>query len=358
MPDTTRDLKEQLDKYIRALLSEGGLTNDNLKDLTTFVRKNPEFLTDSDVQAKMAELQNQLTNSPQGQQFINGLMRKRKADKVASELQPFVQSILAGNDIATSIGQIRSANSAARTLRRPNRPIPNGVSPELDAAITDARGRTTGIDSNILNALRLQNLDAYMGDLSNAKTASGGQAGIYGSLAQAAVNRRTRAGIATAPVLAQLQQQNRQRYDALLAEKLRQQNIQSGQEAALYNVDLNQYNTEASAINSLGGAGRLNLSNSIRDFGNQLPYLAGNVASRPNPFPRRQATTYPTTPSQVPMSNSSVSGGGAGIYHNRRYTPDTYELGAQHAPYLGALQNSTEAGLYGQQSYWDYIPEF
>lgn len=347
----TPELRSKLQALIDQLTAEGGLTTTNINKLGSFVKDNPDFMAASDVQSEMARLQAEISASPQQRALLEGMLRKRQADKISAQVAPFVQAALAGTDIVTALGQIGESKRGARGLRRPIRPSALGPSPELNAALSDARGRVNDVDDNVLNALRLQGLDAYMGDLSNARTASGGQAGLYGSLAQGAVNRRNRAATSSLPMLAQLQAQNRQRYDSLLSQQGQREAITSNQGIANYNADLDQYNREASAVGRLGATGRQNLRNSIYNAGAQMPNLLGMAAT--SRFPRRNANG-----AMPAWGSNQVSGYGDSSYQpaaQPRYTPDVYELGPENVGYLGAIQSQSEASLYGDMPpMWEY----
>ncbi len=316
---------------VQQLSNGNGLTPENLAKLTNFQRKNPEFMSSADVQGQLDGLMEGWRQDPKFQDLMAQMQAKQKSDKIAGEIAPFMQAVLAGTDISTAFSQTKSARRAGLGLRKPIRPNFR-QSRELQSALDDARSRTTQIDPNVTNALKLQNLDSYTADLTNARTASTGQAGLYGSLAQSAINRRNRANLASAPVIQQMLQQNRSRYDNLLQQQQTEQARLNSLDLSMYGTDLNQYNNEAKAIGSLEATGRSNTRNALYNAAAIAPNVIG-----------RLSTMYNRTPiQQTPQP---------------RYTPDTNELGPDNAAYLKALQDSSNYNLYNSVPMkWDYNP--
>jgi hypothetical protein len=125
----------------------------------------------------------------------------------------------------------------------------------------------------------------YNADINTAQTVTGGQAGAYGALAQTASNRRNRAALGLVPMSADILEQKRNELDNLLTLEQRENYAAAANEAQLYELALNQYNTEAAAIGAVGSLGRQNLHNTrmnmVDDFGmnlgKQLYRLSGNM---------------------------------------------------------------------------------
>jgi hypothetical protein len=325
MPES---LDIQYRKIIESLQKGNGLTPENISKLVRFQRSNPQFIPAADMTAQLQQLQQDWMNDPKYKDLLDQAQRKQKSDKIAAEVAPFMQAVLAGTDIGTALSQVKSARRAGLGLRRPVRPT-MGRSQELQSAIDDARMRANQVDPNVMNSLKLNNLDSYMADLQNAKTASGGQAGLYGSLAQAAINRRNRANLASAPLAQQMLAQNRARYDSLLGQQQQEQARLNQNSLYQYNVDLGQYNNEAQAIGALESRGRSNTRNALYNMSNLAPNLIGRLSTMRSPI---------------------IQGA------QPRFKPDTYELGPENQAYLDALQGSTVQGLYNPESVskWNY----
>jgi ribosome-binding factor A len=327
-----KDLTSQYRELIATLGKSDGLTPANLAKLADFKESNPKFIPAADLDAELNSILQARMNDPKFKEMLNDLQRKQSSDKIAAKVAPMMQAALAGTDITTALNQTRSARRAGLGLRRPIRPNMR-TSRELQLAIDDARSRTNQVDSNVTNALKLNNLDSYLADLQNAKTASTGQAGIYGSVAQAAINRRNRSNLAMAPVMQQMLQQNRARYDELLGQQLSEQDRMNKLNLGMYGQDMYQYNRESEAIGNLEATGRSNTRNALYNMSNIAPGLIGNLATM----------RWGRTPVQQEVQP--------------RYTPDTYELGAESKPYLDALQNSTVSNLYNDlPAQWNYRP--
>jgi hypothetical protein len=245
-----------------------------LKDETEFKNMSDE------------EIDSALRNS-----FLQAVQQPETRDAILSSAQDLEQSAaktkitdalnvaLAGTDIATSLNQINQSGRARRQIRRPGRPAPLTEEPLLKGALADAsRGNLDA--AKAMSPAQLQILDQYLSDMNTAKTVSGGQAGIYGSLAQEASTRRGRSAGQLVPLYDGVRRESEQRYDQLLQQKLSQnQNIQQSQ-AQYYPYDLQQYNADTQAAGNLGLVGRENLRSSVGALAGFLPQAAARLQTR------------------------------------------------------------------------------
>lgn len=197
--------------------------------------------------------------------------------ELANKLTQAVNIALSGADILTSGQQIRAANEAQRRIRRPQSPAPLTADPLLQRALADAdRGNLDA--ARALSPAQLQILDQYLSDINTARSVSGGQAGLYGALAQTASTRRGRRSLELAPLYDTIQRRGEARYDQLLAQKLAENRAIQESQAQTYPYDLQQYNNELVAAGNLGVLGRQNLRSSVGAFASYLPALASRFA--------------------------------------------------------------------------------
>lgn len=228
-------------------------------------------------------MQNSFLQAVQNPEFREGILtsaenieKKELSDKITSALN----LALSGADIATSVSQIQASKQAQDRIRRPGRPAPLTADPALDRALSDAASGTKLDAARALSPAQLQILDQYLADLNTAKSVSGGQAGVYGSLAQVASTRRGRRASELAPLYDQIVRQGEQRYDQLLAQKLQQNQAIQESSARFYPEELRQYGYDSRAVAELGAIGRQNLRSSIGAAASFLPEALSNYQAR------------------------------------------------------------------------------
>jgi hypothetical protein len=234
-------------------------------------------LTDQDVSDYIDEAKKALTSDTYKDQTLElakDAQEGRTSDKVAQGLN----TVLAGIDIGTSINQINQGKKLAAGNVRPNRPLAPGRDPYLAQALNQAQLGTMD-QSKALAPAQLQILDQYLSDLNNAKTASAGQAGIYGALGQEAANRRNRASLDLVPLADQIKAREQGRYGDLL--QMRQNETQNNfqNQAQFYPSDLAQYNLTNQMAGNLSSQGRVNLRNSLANAGQSIPDIVAKLRS-------------------------------------------------------------------------------
>lgn len=217
--------------------------------------------------------------SPQFRESILTLGENIEGKELQDKLSGAMNLALAGADVATSVAQIQASKQAQEQLRRPERPAPLTADPRLEAALQNAsRGNMDAVRA--LSPAQLQILDQYLSDLNTAQTVSGGQAGVYGSLAQVASTRRGRQAAGLAPMYDQIVRQGEQRYDQLLAQKLQENQAINQSQSQFYTPDLYQYGQDARAAAELGAIGRSNLRSSVGAAGNFLAPVISELQTR------------------------------------------------------------------------------
>jgi hypothetical protein len=235
--------------------------NDYLKDA-----KNA---TPEQARAAMLEAGRQLQSNPVYKEKLVQITSDAKGKKVSDKLATGINLVLAGTDIANSINQVRQGDTAAKRSRRPSRP----VIPQRDALLQQALSQSqqgTFDQERAIAPVRAEIQDQYQNDIANAKIASTGQAGAFGAYAQLAANNRNRAALNLAPIQDQIKAREQQRYDSLLGMRMDETQQMFGNQAQLYNQDLNQYNQDQQAAASLGSVGRENLRGSLYNLGSQI----------------------------------------------------------------------------------------
>lgn len=221
-------------------------------------------LSGQDIVDLITQLQAQLTQGPYKEQVLQ-LAQDAEKGRLSQTLTNTLNTIVAGVDIASSLRQIREANKGSRRLPAVQRPVAPGADEGLSQAIRQAQEATFD-QSRSLAPAQLQILDQYMRDLNNARTASTGQAGVYGVLAQTAANRRNRSALDLIPMADQVRRADQGRLDNLLAQRRAETQQQYENTASLYPTDLYYNNLQEQRFGDLGATGRTNLRTSLPNF--------------------------------------------------------------------------------------------
>lgn len=201
------------------------------------------------------------------------------AGKLSDRLTSAFNIALAGGDVAQSVNQINQSKNLSDRSQRPGRPAPIVADQNLAQALRQAQEGTYDVSKQLAPA-QAQAQDQYNADITNAKTASTGQAGAFGAYAQAAANRRNRAGLEQSALGSQIMQQNREQYNQLLGLKQQEnQNIFQSR-AYAYPSDLNQYQNEQQMAATLGQYGNTNLRNAGANLGQYITQGVGDVAKQ------------------------------------------------------------------------------
>lgn len=235
--------------------------------------------TDSDWEKYMNEAKNRLTTDPAYREQTLALAQKTGSEKASSDLKNGLNLLLAGTDIATSLGQIGQSKAAASQLTRPGRPPVLQRDALLERALNNSQ---QGIldQSAAINPAKLANLDQYQADLAAARTASTGQAGAYGAYAQVAANRRDKANAGLVPLANDIRRQNQGLQNQLIGMDLSQNQAINQSQNQNYGLDLYQFNTDRAAANQLGQTGRYNLRSSLTGLAGSLVPVGAQIANQ------------------------------------------------------------------------------
>jgi len=296
-------MKEDLKRYLQILqrLQSGGGDRISNEDFRFFA----EFTPDPNDKKRLSELNDQIVKLSKedktippnltaetallaGQQALQNPSYREQALQLAQESEAKANSdkiaqglnvLLGATDIAQSVAQINQSKQGLSKSRRPGRP----AIPQRDLYLQQAlRAASEGTydTASALAPAEAQIQDQYLSDLQNAKTASTGQAGAFGSYAQVAANRRRRAGMELIPLANDIRREQTANYNNLLGQRLNEtQNIFENQ-ASFYPQDLNQYQNEQAAYGQIGSVGRQNLNNSLYNLAGRIAPVAGQYQAR------------------------------------------------------------------------------
>ncbi len=287
---------KDLEKYLRILerLRSGkAVSNEEIKHFASFSQDIDEEklakireklstkdgfkkVTDEDVASYIDEAKKALASDTYKTQTLD-LAKDAEAGRVSDRVATGLNTLLSGMDIAASNKQIAAANKLASTPK-PGRPAIPTQDTMLAQALNQAQQGTFD-QSRALQPAQLGILNNYLSDINNAKQASSGQSGIYGSLAQVASNRRNAANQELMPLADSIKAREQGRLDSLIGMRMDQTQNNFNNQNSLYNNDLNQYNLDQQAAGALGATGRANLRNSYANLGQQIPAIAGQIAA-------------------------------------------------------------------------------
>lgn len=255
-------------KYLMEHIPHG---DEELKDLNDRIEKAKESgIVPKELNEQAAfQAAQTFMQSPVYKSQMAKIIADADSGKLSDRLTTAFNIALGGADVGQSINQIEQSKNLLDRSVRPGKPAPIVSDQNLAQALRQAQQGTYDVSQQLAPA-QAQAQDQYASDLQNAKTASTGQAGAFGAYAQAAANRRNRAGLEQSALGSQIMMQNRANYNQLLGLKQQEnQNIFHSQ-AFSYPYDLNQYQTEQQTAARLGQVGRENLRNSAANFGQAI----------------------------------------------------------------------------------------
>lgn len=192
--------------------------------------------------------------------------------------------------IQTGVGasQISQSNRALRGLRRPTPPGVPGEDKVFSNALSEAQ-RGTFNAARTIEPAKQAIQGGFANDLAVARDVSGGQAGTYGALAQAAANRRNRSFGELAPMADNARAREQARVDELLQTRQIQRQRDYQNRMSLYDANNDAYQQDSNAAAELGAAGRDNLYGGIGNLSSSLPVLGGTSYGRSINLPRMRA---------------------------------------------------------------------
>jgi hypothetical protein len=323
-------MDEKLQEVFNAIRAGKTLSKDQTEYIVAALGKSqagkkPDGLSLEEFEGGLTQALDYVRNSPEGQRNLKEILAQKRTDRFTKRYTPFFNAVLAGADIATSLGQIKAANRAAGQLRRPELPPIPGIDPALNNSIADAQRGTMDV-ARAAGPARQELQDQYYKDLAQAKQIGGGQVGTYGALGQVASMRRARGAAALLPGIDAIRAREQGRLDNLVNQRgqfAQQQFYDRFQNA---NARLGQYNLDSQAIGALGAAGRSNRRAGVASLLQAVPGVAARIGQG-----------YGDRYTQYEQSlNSSLTNNGSKVPnpYSQLETPDDYtNQYSQYNPY-------------------------
>jgi hypothetical protein len=221
---------------------------------------SPEDVDNAIQQMTVAQI-----TKPEYKQKLMDFASTKEAGRVAGNVRNAVNTALAAVDIGLSASQISNVRNELRKSRRPQRPAPLTKDPTLQAELGAAQQETLDA-ARAVSPAQQAILDNYMSDLNQARTASTGQAGVYGALGQVASTRRARASQQLAPVVDTIRARRQARLNDLLRMNQAENMAIQQSQAQFYPTDQMMYLREQQGLGGALAQGRQNLRGALTNI--------------------------------------------------------------------------------------------
>ena len=270
----SKDHKEWLDHLVTFMEGYGDEPIDQ-DAVETFMSSFP--IPGADAGATPTEMitmfQERMASDPE---YRNMIMDNKNREKFTKSVDLAAGIVTTGQEISDAKEQIREADKEAKTLQKPTAPSLLSKNPKLKAAMRRAELDLAGEgDAAFLSPYERQAQDQYTKDLAVAKTASTGQAGTFGALAQSASTRRMQGARELIPLMEQKRQTDKQSMKGLIGMDIAEDRAIKSQEMQRYGQNLGQYNVDRDLISKTGSYGRQNLAMGRRTMGQQVSEALG-----------------------------------------------------------------------------------
>lgn len=265
---------------LRKMLADGELDTDLMQSLLTSIKSSLESGdVDAETQQEFFDLSNELQEG-QDADFFKDKAQGVKAKELLREFADLGTQIA---DLSTASQQIAEGEASAATSKEPTAPRRFQLDPAINQAINESLKGISPAGIAAQTAPFTQDVqDAFTGDLNTAKIASGGQAGAFGTYAQAAVNRRLRAAGQLGNLRQQIRDANLRNLNFAMQNKLRGQQLGQQRDLSVYGAQLDQFNREQEAAGSLEQAGRINRRNALLGTVQSLLPLTDRLIDSPS----------------------------------------------------------------------------
>jgi hypothetical protein len=212
-------------------------------------------------------------SDPETAKYVLKMQQQTEAGKLSGKIATGVDALVKAGLTASSLKQIANSNRLAGQIATPQLPPNPTRDPRLEDALNRARGGT--IDVNQVLAPAKQGIqDAAAAGMATAQSASRGQAGAYGSMANQINQQRMRAALGLAPIAQQVKSENAQIENQLLGQRAYETQNLLNTQTANAGLAFDQYNRDRAIVGGLGQAGRTNLA----EVATSLPDTFRNVA--------------------------------------------------------------------------------
>jgi hypothetical protein len=205
--------------------------------------------------------------SPKHQKRVDILNKANRPEyqQLMSQIDAGIGGLTSIFGMAEGIDQKRQAKRALSQLQKPNIPGRQVVDPAM--ARISTRLENIGLSperQGALGAYKGEIAQAYQGGVDAARTASGGQSGLYGSQAQALYNQRLQSAQQIPGIVSQIQTGALGAAGDLAAKKAQADSYAYMNNLQRAQMQLGQYNTESKAAADLYGTGATNFANSLQ----------------------------------------------------------------------------------------------
>lgn len=287
-----KELKELRD-YIKSQLEKGN-SDFSWNDYREFIEKISKADSDTidalNKDGAVDKLTSKLDEIPRFKNY-------NKRQEIAKGIEGGVEVLRTLSNLSVGQRQRDKARELEAGLQEPSAPPTTAKSIELEEATATAR-RDLSAPLRDLDPILQQNIQNLRGNLGAAKTASTGQAGIYGSLSQNAFNQAQRANNALIPAIQNIRRQQKAEYNKLISAGISEDDMRFKQSMAKYDIANQNYVREAQAIGNLGAAGSLNVYNQQNELFNQIggsvsPLINNNLFNRNDAAPQQPPLSQP-----------------------------------------------------------------
>lgn len=215
--------------------------------------------------------------SEEGAKRVQDMKDAKFAAEVTGALQQGVGFIGALADLKFSKKQIEAAEKGLSKLRRPALPNVSGIDNALEQEIYRAQMGT--MDSHrALDPAKAQLREQQVADQQVAQSVSGGQAGIYGGLAQASATRRNRGARELVPMADTVRAREQGNLNNLLQLRQYQDRARFDQQSNNAGILENRFNMDTNIYGNLLATGIENRRDSWRNMGNSLAGIGGQLS--------------------------------------------------------------------------------
>jgi len=208
---------------------------------------------------------------------------KRSGVKGKELIREFADVAASLSDLSTAGQQIAEGEASAAASTPPTPPKAFDLDPAISTSISESlKGISpSGIAAQVA-PVKQDIQDAFTGDLTAAKVAAGGQSGVFGSLAQSAVNRRLKSAGNLGLLRQQIRESNLRNLNYALQNRLSERRLQQQRNLNVYGNELNQFNREQLAAGELEKSGRINRRFALQNLTKSLLPFADRVIDSPS----------------------------------------------------------------------------
>ena len=242
----------------------------------------------------------------------------KRNQEIAKGIEGGVEALRFLSNKSVARRQIDEARRLENELTDPAAPPTTPKSQELLDATEMAR-RDMNQPLRDIDPILEQNLRMLNEGQNAARVASGGQAGLYGSMTQANVNRAREANNQMIPAIENIRRQQKEAYNRLIAQGINEDDMRFKQEMQKYQVAERRYLTEAQAIGGLRAAGEENLYNSNQGIWDQIGGAANQLVNANYGFGKNKPELQPLggaqfqSPQMSPLYDPKAEAYKAGI---------------------------------------------